>query len=686
MTKKLLAMLLFLVATQITFARKFYFSSSTGNDTYTTTQAQNPTTPWQTLKKIQYYTTSGRILFQPGDTLAFKRGDVFANGYSNYVSVFWWNVPNQPSQSTQPQYFTAPSGTATNPIVITNYGDSSLPLPNWLHPNSTISTTNTNNVIGFAGVRWIVIDGIQFNDTRFPLADKTNPSPVCGAIILGEYTKATSTTLGSGSDTANRKYYVKNCIVKNCTFNNVAYAFAGIAAEDTKLMYNTITNLKSTIDTAGTYDVMAGAFEGMNCDRCEISHNYVKGAWAKSGRVSSTYGLGGVGLDMFNCRNTRITYNTFIDCSGMFEIGSIDYLDTTVGCKYDTFAFNKVINCGNMGYIHGSTGSFVGNNRNIAIFNNVVINNNKSRMNGPSFGSDIYNDGQSFNQWWFFRNPLKCPNNALSVSDTTWSNPIHPTVCNRGGHRFVVQYASDQIRGNADTLIDSRNNIFYSTVGDQMIYDATRTKYKHTNNVYYIKGVFITPTSLGGTLGTNERIINTRIFADTSSIYPENWDLHLVDTSYANGNGSYIPGLTEDFEGHPLPITGQVSIGLYQKMTVLPIPNCTFTYGQWTSCNGAFQTRTYTSLPNGCSGLPPLDSIQRPCTPLINITSFYYNQSRQAIYINCNTSGLMVITTLTGNVVRSASYQSNGQWISVRSLPRGTYIAATYGRSMLFTK
>jgi len=65
----LVALVLF---TNSLFARTYYFSSSTGNDNYTSVQAQNPATPWQTLKKLQYYTTSGHNLFLPGDTIAFK--------------------------------------------------------------------------------------------------------------------------------------------------------------------------------------------------------------------------------------------------------------------------------------------------------------------------------------------------------------------------------------------------------------------------------------------------------------------------------------------------------------------------------------------------------------------------------------------------------------------------------------
>ena len=663
---------------QTTFGRTFYFSSSIGNDSYTTTQAQNPATPWKTLQKLQSYLTSNRALFLPGDTIAFKRGDVFANGSNSYVSCFWWNTPNAPT------YFTAPSGRPGSPIVLTHWGSSGDPLPIFHHPNTT-QTTNAATVFGFAGVSWIVIDGLAFEDSRFPVTDKATPALTTGGIILGEYTQARTVNgtliLGSASDTSNRKYYVKNFEVKNCRFSNMSYAFTGIAAEDTKIINNRITNLKSSIDTAGTFDVMAGAFEALNGDRLLIANNYVKGAWAKSGRVSSTNGLGGVGLDILCLRNSKIIYNEFIDCSGVFEIGNIDELDSTAGSAYDTFAYNKVINCGQLGYIHTTGGAFAGTNRNISIFNNVVINNNTSRMNGPRLGDDIYNDGQSFSQFWFFRSKTKCPGNTLPVNDTTWSNPINPSWCNWGGHRLSIQYPSNTIRGGADTLIDSRNNIFYCTTGDQILYDNNRTTYKHRNNVYYIKGGYRYPTTLGGSLGVGERIINTSIFRDTTSIYPEQWDLHLIDTSYAVDGGIYT-GIAKDYEGNS--VLEQPSIGLYQQYNVVSIQPCEFTYGPWTSCSAGYQNREYTASPFNCTGNPPRDSIIRKCNDGIVISGFRYSPSRRQIYINCNKAGTIYVTNVLGTITKFLNYRDGGQWIDVAFLQFGTYFAVTYNRSISF--
>ena len=63
-------------------AKNYYFSSSTGNDSYTSLQAQNPLTPWQTLGKLNSFFSS----LIPGDSVLLKRGDVFVgNIYLNHI-------------------------------------------------------------------------------------------------------------------------------------------------------------------------------------------------------------------------------------------------------------------------------------------------------------------------------------------------------------------------------------------------------------------------------------------------------------------------------------------------------------------------------------------------------------------------------------------------------------------------
>jgi hypothetical protein len=743
-------------------ARKFYFSSSTGNDTYSSTQAQNPSTPWASLKKMEQMTrVSGT--FQPGDTLAFKRGDVFTNGYiNNFASVQWRNDGGT--------YWIAPSGTLNLPIVITNYGDPNLQLPNWLRPETTSpinawpNTRPSRHVICFTGVKHIIIDGIQSNDFRVSDVDKISAG-LTGGWLIGEWSNSkivNGVYVQGANDPNNRKYMVSNFIVRNCVFNKTQYGFSGIAAINSEFSYNTITNLKSTADTAGVNDVLAGAFEAVYGFNVNIHHNYIKGAWAKSGRISSSNGLGGVGFDIFNLKNSRIAYNTIIDCSGMFEIGNLDRLDSTSGAQYDTFAFNKIINSSQFGYLHGSSGSFIGNNHHLAFWNNVIISNNKDRQIGLGFGADVYGDGQGFRPgtsqpWWFCRNPFSTfnpPNYPLSpttnttagsnivtvsnatgirlgsvafanndsilgrnyqtvtvtsisgnqltlsvnctrsiattniayylpVSDTTWSNPTNSSYANYGGTRAFIQYASDNTTFGSyiDTMIDSRNNIMYWTTGIQGLYD--RNRFKRNSNIYTPLGGARFQTTVGSPLKTNELIITSKLFRDTTALFPEDWDLHPMDTSYAYRSGVPTPNFTLDFEGKPITTP---FIGLYSKLSVVSIDSCRFTYSQWSTCLNGTQRRTYSLYPMGCIGTPPLDSIQRVCTVVSPVRNFYYSPNRISIRIESSTSGVITITNTLGQIMRNISYSAGGSWKNVSFLSPGTYIARTYDKSFLFMK
>lgn len=696
-TKFLFTCLLLVLTVATSYGRKFYWSAA-GSDSYTVTQAQNPNTPWRSLAKITSLTTgsNGPSVFQPGDTLAFRRGDAFyGNPNDTYCAAYWWNKDG---------YWTAPSGTPTNPIVFTNYGDPNLPLPNWLHPRAYYpvsywpNTRESRGIIKFAGVHDIIIDGIQSNDFRVPTNDKANPG-YSGGWLIGEWSKGTSTQRNSYSDTNRRVNMVTRFIIRNCVFNNVIYGIQEYAGIDSKVTNCTFTNFKSSADTAGVNDVGAAAFEAVNGIRCEFSYNYVKGAWGKSGRISSTNGLLGIGFDMFNLYNSRIVYNTIIDCNGAFEIGNLDSYDSTAGFQYDTIAFNKIVNCAQLGYFHG-TGTFAGNNHHIAMWNNVVISNNKDRNTGWGFGMDVYGDGQGFRPgtsqpWWFCRNPYSTWNQGpvitttttvagsnvvtvssatgislgsvafinndsllgknyqtvfvtaingnqltlsvnatqsrtttsigyyLPINDPVWSNPQNSAFNNYGGMRSFVQYTDNSPYGQwIDTMFDSRNNIHYWTTGLQALYD--RPRYKRSANIYYYRGGSRYASSLGGTLnyrGTKERAMTSgSLFVDTTNIFPENWDLHVVDTSYARTNGVPIQGLTKDFAGNSIVGTTPF-IGLFKPIAPVPPPTCTFTYGPWATCTEGTQTRTYTANPTGC-GVPPQDSLIRSCTEVC--TSFTY--------------------------------------------------------------
>src|SRR5215467_8623792 len=83
-------------------ATNYYFSSSSGDDSRTSSEAQNSATPWQTIGKLNSIFST----LQPGDIIYFKRGDVF------YGSI----IPNKSGSSGLPITFDA-YGTGSKPII-----------------------------------------------------------------------------------------------------------------------------------------------------------------------------------------------------------------------------------------------------------------------------------------------------------------------------------------------------------------------------------------------------------------------------------------------------------------------------------------------------------------------------------------------------------------------------------------
>jgi parallel beta-helix repeat protein len=63
-------------------ASSYYFSSSTGSDSYTAVQAKNQATPWQSINKLNSIMST----LLPGDVVSFKRGDTFSGTITVGVS------------------------------------------------------------------------------------------------------------------------------------------------------------------------------------------------------------------------------------------------------------------------------------------------------------------------------------------------------------------------------------------------------------------------------------------------------------------------------------------------------------------------------------------------------------------------------------------------------------------------
>jgi hypothetical protein len=644
-----------------TRGRKFYFSSI-GSDSYSVSQAQNPATPWKTLAKLN--TLSGIAL--AGDTFAFKRGEIFANGnqYSTTGSVKWYGGGYEG--------LNFPSGTATNPIVFTYYGDMNLERPNLLYPYPSSIRSNEKGVLAFANVSYIIIDGIQFNDTRFPINDKRSGAFTTVGLWFGD------SGYCSGSDGCK----CNNITVKNCNFSNTAYGIVAFV-RGFEINNNTFSNFKSTgwiTDTASQADIGADPML-LSGSKYRITNNRITGSWAYANPFnSSSSGLLGGAIETINDFDSAfVAYNTFIDCSGGFEFGT-NLPGGNKGPTDDTICYNKFINCSNIAYLN-TTGTYATQGKNIRFWNNFFVEGSKSRFSGYDAGGDAMGDGQTYsNTGFIYWPPYPINKSTRYPSSQNFQNAWRPIA------------SGDHSVQRADTVFDIRNNIFWINNGFYAKYtQAERPKTFYRNNIYHLVSGYqgavgsFTPTSLGpGTsLATGEKIINSKFIADSSSVYPQDWNMSIIsDTCYAAAGGMNV-GLTRDFAGNFVPSIP--SIGIYQKYGTVALSPCTFTYGPWSLCNNRYQTRSYVISQIGCQGVPPQDSIRRSCIDPITI-SFYYNATRKAIWINSTLPGVLTITNTLGSVTRNINYSIGGQWINMNRYAAGIYFASTFGQGITFMR
>lgn len=133
-------------------ATTYYFSTARGNDSRSPLLAQNPQTPWQTTAKLNAFFAA----LQPGDSVLFKRGEVFFGSIQ-----------------------TSKSGTPESPIVLGAYGQGERPvisgfttISNWKSVGGGIYESPF--LINQSAVNLVVINGINHAMGRYPNASAGN--------------------------------------------------------------------------------------------------------------------------------------------------------------------------------------------------------------------------------------------------------------------------------------------------------------------------------------------------------------------------------------------------------------------------------------------------------------------------------------------------------------------------------
>jgi hypothetical protein len=348
-------------------AVNYYYSSSTGSDSYSAAQAQNPATPWKTIDKLN----ASMSLINPGDSILFKRGEVFTG-----------------------QITLTRSGTANARIVFGAYGSGKAPVIKGTLPVTGWTNYSSNIWVADCPQLDTIVTNFFINDVsqqigRYPNADEPN-SGYLNIDSHSGHSSITSSSLTSLTDPIGgilvirtQRYYIeqspiesKNAstiTIKNPTYYEIKDNFGFF-----------IQNHLSTLDKNGEWcfneaikkiylfhlsdpntkiteaTVFSTIFEAIDRQNFSIENIELKGSLKTTIRIQNSNNV--------ELRNNSIT-----------ESGS-DAINV-IGCNNVSITNNKII--------HTNSNALV-----LIKCSNNIVNNNEISCTGlrPGMGYKIYYD------------------------------------------------------------------------------------------------------------------------------------------------------------------------------------------------------------------------------------------------------------------------------------------------------
>ena len=266
----------------------YYIDPQNGDDNY---DGLSKNAAWKS------HTMVSSVTFQPGDTIAFKKG----------------------SQFTGPIQFTG-SGTEQNPIRITSYGEGEL--PRFTNPDDGDMNGNCIRISG----SWIILEGLYFHDTPpTQNAHRLTSIFMMGAVLNMEganhniirnnvFMKCTKAIQSTGEYTLITNNYMDgpNHALWNDESSGGGWGPMGIqlGIGNQEVCYNTI---KYYLTTDSDYGSDGGAIElddgRFHKDNFYIHHNYSEG---NAGFIESSWGAD-YNPYVQEVHNLRVAFNVNFD-------------------------------------------------------------------------------------------------------------------------------------------------------------------------------------------------------------------------------------------------------------------------------------------------------------------------------------------------------------------------------------
>jgi len=238
---------------------RYYINSQTGNDTNAGISINSP---WKSFKKLE------EITFQPGDSILFAKNSVFQEGITFRSS-----------------------GNSENTIVISNYGDGSL--PSFRNPDQNELNGNVFQISG----SYIVIDGLSFS--KCAGANSKNGKSVLEAGAIFSQTGADYIT-------------IKNCEFTDCPIG------VNITGQHSLITNNTFQDCNRYLAAPnwGPLGIVIGnAYNEISYNTCS---NYVN--------IGGAYGADGGFIELDDryfgtkIHDVKIHHNKSFDNMGFLEI------------------------------------------------------------------------------------------------------------------------------------------------------------------------------------------------------------------------------------------------------------------------------------------------------------------------------------------------------------------------------
>jgi hypothetical protein len=492
--KKLFVMSALLLSAICSKAANYYISTSIGNDSRTSTQAQSPSSPWQTITKLNSVMSG----IHPGDSILFRKGDTFP-------------IPESVNRGG---LLVTVSGTAGAPIVIGAYGtgaapiltyppitpftgsgpylavwviqsccsllyEDGIPLPkasstscsdgNWYGTGGVIyykptSGTPTSHRVTVANIDNSYIPGIDLSDRRYVT--------VTGLQFNGLGVGIKAFDVGTGN---------VGLMVNNCTFN---YCQTGVY-----LLPNTANNTSSTIQNSTFY-------------RCQNAiRMYTAAAFGGTSGIHTGCKILNNRMTQLGTTNGTKQWQTSVAGTDFEAIGLQDFMNGTIQGNVISGGYTVGISWYNLNASQSSNNLIKGN---------FFISNGKAAI-----GLIGENTSGSYN--YAYNNNTFCNNVFINSDNIALTNPTVQIYqgTKTTGQNYLI---NNTFVGNFNTWYFATANAPYFTIENNIVYNSGQNRWMEWNwstkpasltvdyNLYYEDSGNYSGTSMGIAFITNKSL------------------------------------------------------------------------------------------------------------------------------------------------------------------------------------